>query len=424
MKQPHVVIVGGGFGGLAAAGTLAKQGCRVTLIDRHAYTTFQPLLYQVATGGLNPGDITYSLRSFAARYRRRIRFRRALVTGVDTEARKVVTDIGSPIPYDYLILAPGVGANFFGIPGAEEHAKAIYTRAEAIDVRDVAFGQVEALSLTDTDETLTVVVVGGGATGVEMAGALAEMRSQGLPVAYPEIDPDRVRIMLVEMGPALLAPFDKSLQRYTLEQLRKRDVDVRLDTAIKEVRPHSVIVAKGDDEHEEQADLVLWGGGIGGHDLVGQWGFEQGKGGRIVIGDDLRVKGQDRVFAIGDAAVNPDNPLPQVAQPALQMGRHAAATIIAAEQGEKAKPFHYHDKGSMATIGRNAAVVEIAGGPKLTGFPAWMTWVVLHLSFLLSGRNRLSAMINLGVRYLMYPRNANAIVGDIGEAQQAELADR
>lgn len=424
MEHTHVVIVGGGFGGLSAAGVLAKRGCRVTLIDRHAYTTFQPLLYQVATGGLNPGDITYSFRAFAARYRRRVRFRRAHVTGIDTDRRVVTTDVGAPIDYDYVILAPGVGANFFGIPGAQEHAKSIYTRAEALDVRDIVFGQVEALSLTGTDETMTVVVVGGGATGVEMAGALAEMRTQGVPVAYPEIHPDRLRVMLVEMGPALLAPFDKKLQRYTLRELEKREVDVRLNTTIKEVRAHSVLIAEGDQEREEQADLVIWGGGIGAHAIVEQWGFEQGKGGRIVIGDDLRVKGQDRVFAIGDGAVNPDNPLPQVAQPAMQMGRHAAAMILAAEQGEPAQPFRYRDKGSMATIGRSAAVVEIAGGPKLTGFPAWLTWVVLHLSFLLSGRNRLTAMINLGVRYVMYPRNANAIIGDIDKAQRAELADR
>lgn len=424
MKQPHVVIVGGGFGGLTAAGHLVKQGCRVTLVDRHAYTTFQPLLYQVATGGLNPGDITYSLRAFAARYRRRVRFRRAHVTGIDTERRTVSTDIGDPIDYDYLVLALGVGANFFGIPGAEEYAKSIYTRAEALDVRDVVFGQIEALSLTGVDESLTIVVVGGGATGVEMAGALAEMRTQGLPIAYPEINPDRVRVMLVEMGPALLAPFDKELQRYTLDELRKREVDVRLDTAIKEVRPHSVILAAGDDEREEQADLVIWGGGIGAHAIVERWGLEQGKGGRIVIGDDLRVKGQDRVFAIGDCAVNPDNPLPQVAQPALQMGRHVAETIAATLKGARTRPFRYRDRGSMATIGRSAAVVEVAGGPKLTGFPAWLSWVVLHLSFLLSNRNRLAAMINLGVRYLMYPRNANTIIGDIDKAEQAELADR
>jgi len=424
MKQPHVVIAGGGFGGLTAAGLLAKQGCRVTLIDRHAYTTFQPLLYQVATGGLNPGDITYSLRAFAARYRRRVRFRRAYVTGIDTERRTVSTDVGDPIDYDYLVLALGVGANFFGIPGAKEHAKSIYTRAEALDVRDVVFGQIEALSMTETDETLTIMVVGGGATGVEMAGALAEMRTQGLPIAYPEIHPDRVRIMLVEMGPALLAPFDEKLQRYTLEELRKREVDVRLNAALQEVRPHSVIIKEGDDEREEQADLVIWGGGIGAHEIVNEWGLEQGKGGRIVVGDDLRVKGQDRVFAVGDCAVNPDNPLPQVAQPALQMGRHVAATIAATIKGVRTQPFRYRDKGSMATIGRSAAVVEVKGGPKLTGLPAWLSWVVLHLSFLLSNRNRLAAMINLGVRYLMYPRNANTIIGDIDKAEQAELADR
>lgn len=426
MKQPHVVIVGGGFGGLAAAGVLAKQGCLVTLIDRQAYTTFQPLLYQVATGGLNPGDITYSLRAFAARYRKKVRFRRAQVTGVDTETRTVTTDVGDPVRYDYLILALGVGANFFGIPGASEHAKSIYTRAEALEVRDVVFGQVEALSLTAPTETLTVVVVGGGPTGVEMAGALAEMRTQGLPVAYPEIDPERLRVMLVEMGPALLAPFTKRLRDYTLRQLRKREVDVRLNTAIKHVRSNAVLLTVGDDdvEQEEQADLVIWAGGVGAHPVVAEWGFAQDKGGRIVVGDDLRVAGQQRVFAIGDCAIDPDNPLPQVAQPALQTGRHAAYGILALYRGETPTAFRYRDKGSMATIGRSAAVVEVAQGPNLTGLPAWLTWVVLHLSFLLSNRNRLAAMINLGVRYLMYPRNANAIIGDIDEAQKNELAER
>lgn len=421
MRKPHVVIIGGGFGGLAAAGVLGRRDFRVTLVDRHAYTTFQPLLYQVATGGLNPGDITYALRSFSSRFRRRMRFRRASMIGVDTERRTVTTDVGEPLDYDYLVLALGVGANFFGIPGAAEYARSIYTRAEAIQVRDMIFGKVEALALADPSERLSVVVVGGGATGVEMAGTLAEMRSLGLRVAYPEIHPDRLRVLLVEMGPALLAPFDKKLQRYTLRQLQKRGVDVRLNTAIKEVRPHCVVI---DDGTEEQADLVIWGAGIGGHAVVKDWQLELGKGDRIVVGNDLRVPDDERVFAVGDCAVTPDNPLPQVAQPAMQMGVRAAENIIAHHAGAPLRDFEYKDRGSMATIGRNAAVVELPGGLKLTGLPAWLSWVVLHLSFLLGGRNRLSAMVNLGFRYLAYPRSANTIIGDLDEPQMEELSRR
>lgn len=420
MKKPHVVIVGGGFAGLRTAEELA-QDFHVTVVDRHAYTTFQPLLYQVATGGLNPGDITYSLRSFAARQRRGMSFRRASVTGIDTEKRVVTTDVGDPLSYDYLVLALGVGANFFGIPGGEEYARSIYTRAEALEVRDLIFGKVEAMTLADPDETLSIVVVGGGATGVEMAGALAEMKQQGLPVAYPELDPQRLRIMLVEMGPTLLAPFDEKLQGYTLDEITKRGVDVRLNTAIKEVREHSVVLGDGT---EEQADIVVWGAGIGGHDVVKDWGLEQGKGGRIVIGNDLRVAGQDRVYAVGDCAVTPDNPLPQVAQPAIQMGKHAAANITADHRGQPLTDFAYADRGSMATIGRSAAVVELPKGAKLKGLPAWLAWVVLHLSFLLGGRNRISSMVNLGFRYLMYPKSANTIVGDFDQVEKAELSDR
>lgn len=418
MTKAHVVVVGGGFGGLRAAEELARNDFRVTLVDLNAYTTFQPLLYQVATGGLNPGDITYSLRSFTGRFRRSMRFRRAVVTGIDTQQQRVSTDAGGPIPYDYLVLAVGVGANYFGIPGAAEHARAIYTRAEAIEVRDLVFGRIEALTLADPNRTLSLVVVGGGATGVEMAGSLAEMKQQGMPIAYPELDPDRIRIMLVEMGPALLAPFDRKLQKYTLKQLTRRGVDVRLNTGIRAVHSDSVSLSDGTSE---QADVVVWGAGIGGHQEVQGWGLAQGRGGRIVVDDDLRVHGQDRIFAVGDCAVTPEHPLPQVAQPAIQMGTHAARMIRALESGEPTHPFSYADRGSMATIGRSAAVVELPAGPNLTGFPAWIAWVVLHLAYLLGGRNRIAAMVNLGFRYLMYPRSANAIIGDLDRGRGNEL---
>ncbi|GAB3622736.1 NAD(P)/FAD-dependent oxidoreductase [Mariniluteicoccus endophyticus] len=413
MDRSHVVIVGAGFAGLAAARNLVQDGFQVTLVDRHPYTTFQPLLYQVATGGLNPGDVTYSLRSLSAQHRSRMRFRRASVTGIDPENRQVLVDQGDPIAYDHLVLSQGVGANFFGIPGAAEYARSIYTRAEALEVRDVIFGELEKLTTADSKQRLVTLVVGGGATGVEMAGALAEMKSIGLPIAYPEINPARVEVILVEMGPTLLAPFDESLRDYTLRQLQQRGVDVRLNTAIEEVRAGEVTFADGTTQ---QADLVVWAAGVGGHEGVKKWDVPQGRGGRIVVDESLRVKGMERVYAAGDAALIESNPLPQLAQPAMQMGAHVARTIRAVEDGEQPSTFVYTDKGTMATIGRSSAVVQLKDGPRFTGFPAWAMWVTLHLYFLLGGRNRIQAMINLGSRYLLYPRNAHAIVGDLEDA--------
>lgn len=410
VSAPHVVIIGAGFGGLHATDRLAAAGARVTVIDRHPYTTFQPLLYQVATGGLNPGDVTFSLRAYAARRKGRVRFRRASALSLDTEKQLVHCDQGEPVSYDYLVLAQGVGANFFGIPGAEEYAQTIYTRASALEVRDGLFGLLENVAVSRANKPLSIIVVGGGATGVEMAGTLAEMRSQGLPVAYPEVNSAQVRVMLVEMGPTLLPPFDDDLRRYTLRQLKLRGVDVRLNTAIKKVESDRVEL--GDGSHEP-ADLVIWAAGIGGHEVVKDWGVPLGKGGRILVDKQLRVKGEERVFAIGDAALVEDEPTPQLAQPAIQMGEQVANNIRALDHGQQMQDFHYVDKGIMATIGRSAAVVQLPNGMEFTGFTAWGMWVALHLSFLLGGRNRIQAMINLGFRYLLYPRSANAIVGDL-----------
>lgn len=411
------MIVGAGFGGLNAARRLAKEGCKVTIIDRNPYTQFQPLLYQVATGGLNPGDVTFSLRAFAAKHKRNMRYRRATVTGIDTDAKEVICDNGGPISYDYLILSQGVGANFFGIPGAEEHAKSIYTRSEALAVRDLIFSGLEKLAVARGDAGFSVVVVGGGATGVEMAGTLAEMQKIGLPQSFPEIRPAQVSVTLVEMAPHLLAPFDPSLREYTYRQLHERGVDVRLDTAISEVEATKVHYKDGTSQ---PADLVIWAAGIGGHDIVSEWGMPTGRGGRISVNKQLQVDGYSDIFAVGDAAVITEDPLPQLAQPAIQMGQHVAHNILSLAKGQSLDPFRYVDKGTMATIGRNAAVVQLKQGPKFTGFTAWSMWVGLHLYFLLGGRNRIQAMVNLGARYLMYGQNAAAIVGDIDTSPETE----
>ncbi len=421
MAKAKVAIVGGGFGGLNAAMELTKAGYAVSIIDRHPYTTFQPLLYQVATGGLNPGDVTYSLRRFVAEHRAPdTRFRRATVTGIDKENRLVKCTRGHDIGYDYLILSQGAGANYFGIEGAAENSKHIYTRGASLDVRDIIFSGLELLTARkDPDERFTVAVIGGGPTGIEMAGTLAEMKTQALPIIYPEIQQDNFRVVLVEMGPELLAPFDEKLRRYTLEELKKRGVDVRLNTAITKVEAEKVYFKDGG---ELDVDVVVWGAGIGAHAPVKDWGVPQGRGGRVLMNEDLRVVGEDRIFAVGDGALCEANPQPQLAQPAIQQGQLAARNIMALEAGQQTEKFVYNDKGTMATIGRGAAVVQFPepeGGGKsrtVTGHIAWILWVVVHLRSLLGGRNRVQAMINMGLRYVTWPKSATGIMGDITDS--------
>lgn len=419
---PKVVIVGGGFGGVSAAHELAKSGFHVTIIDRHPYTTFLPLLYQLATGGLNPGDITYSLRLFAARQKGHPAVRRAQVTGIDKAARRVHVDDGPPIDYDYLVIATGVTTNHFGIPGAAQYSRSMYTRTSAIEVRDMIFGGMEDLADSGGRQSFNIIVVGGGATGVEMAGTLAEMRAS-IPVIYPELSIEQVNVILVEMAPQLLTPFDESLQKYTLKQLQDRGVDVRLNTAISEVHADHVDLKDGT---ELPADLVIWAAGIAGYDTVAAWGLPMGKGSRIMVEPTLLVEGEDRIFAIGDCAVINNDPLPQLAQPAMQMGAFLGGQLQRIVRGEQPATFHYRNKGEMATIGRASAVAQFPNGMKIKGLPAWLLWVGVHLFFLLGNRNRLQSMINLGARYLFWPRSSTAIVGDVKDppSEEAIVAQR
>ncbi len=410
-EMPHVVVVGGGFGGLSAASELAKEGFRVTLLDRHPYNTFQPLLYQVATGGLNAGDVTYSLRFFAARLK--IRFRCTTVVGVDHDAREVECDDGVKIGYDYLIIATGITTNHFGIPGAAENTMSMYTRPDALKVRDTIFGAIEKIASASDLLTgsFTVVIVGGGATGVEMAGQLAELRNHAIPMVYPELNPARVHVVMVEMGPHLLAPFAPSLRTYTLRELVKRGVDVRLNTAISQVDPDQVVFKDGTSM---PVDLVIWAAGVAGYERLASWGLPIGRGRRVEVNSDLRTTNDDRVFAVGDASLIVDNPLPQVAQPALQGGKHAARQIVRLTRGLPTEPFSYKDKGSMATIGRADAVLQLPQGLKIKGLLAWFGWIALHIMYLLGNRNRIQTLVNLGTRYVGLGRSG-VIVGDVME---------
>ncbi|MFP5345963.1 MAG: NAD(P)/FAD-dependent oxidoreductase [Actinomycetes bacterium] len=407
--RPRVVVIGGGFAGMSAVRELSVADVDVLLLDQHGYNTFQPLLYQVATGGLNPGDVTYPLRAFTSRYRN-ASFRRAKVTGLDLQAKRVLTATGNPVEYDYLIICAGVAANFFGTPGADENALVMYSRAGALHVRDKLMTSIEdaAQKLKGAPEPV-VVVVGAGATGVEMAGALAELRNTAVPVAYPELSFSRVRVILVEMGDKVLAPFAPKLRDYTEKELRERGVDLRLRTAVKEVRPHSVLLADGD---QVPTAGTVWAAGVSAAPVTEGWSLPTGKSGRVKVRDDLRVEGYDNVFAVGDVAINEDDPLPQLAQPAIQGGRHAAVQIRRMLAGSPTEPFHYKDKGIMATIGRSDAVVQLPSGIKLKGFIAWIAWVLLHIVTLVGNRNRIATMANLSVRYLAWPGALNLIVGD------------
>ncbi len=404
-----MVIVGAGFGGLSAISRLTRSGLRVTLVDGHLYSTFQPLLYQVATAGLNPGDVAYPAGGFVRRYG--AINRRGELAAIDSASRRIKLTNGRGLDYDYLIIATGVSAAFYGIKGAAENTFGLYTRTDAIVLRDHLMAGFERLSVDTGD--LSVTVVGGGATGVELAGTLAELRGTVLGATFPDVDASRVHVRLVEMAPSLLGPFHEKLRDYAKAQLLARDVDVRLNTKISEVTANQVRLADGENL---PSDITVWAAGVAAAPAVAGWGLPHGKNGRIVVGPDLRVQGQDRIFAVGDIAVNPDDPMPQLAQPAIQMGRHAAAQIVKleskAEDDRVTEPFKYHDKGTMATIGRRSAVVQLAGGLRLRGTLAWLAWFALHLVYLLGGRNRVSTLINLTYRYLSWGHGGAVIVGD------------
>ena len=404
-RAPRVVIAGAGFAGLNALHQLRRAGMRVTLVDRNPYGTFQPLLYQVATAGLTSSDVAYP--AWSAVRKAGASFRLGEITGIDSRARQVRLADGSTLDYDYLILATGVAASFFDVPGAEQHCLSLYTRRDAIVLRDRLMAELQARSAPGKDRDLNITIVGGGATGVELAGTLAELRNIALPTAFPEVDMERVKIRLVELGPALLTPFVPRLREYSLRELRKRGVDVRLGTPIKEVRDDQVLL----DDQALPSDVTVWAAGVTAPEWTGKLGLPTGRG-RIRTGADLRVVGEDRIFAAGDIAIVDSQPIAQLAQPAIQQGRHAARQIKRLEAGQPTRPFDYRDLGIMATIGHRSAVVELPIGIRMRGTLAWLGWLALHLIELLGGRNRVSTFVNLAWRYLTWSRGGGVIIGD------------
>ena len=426
----RVVIAGAGFAGLTALADLAGLGrarrrdrvrrrAQVTLIDRNSYSTFQPLLYQVATAGLTSADVAYP--AWTAVHKAGAHFRKGEIIGIDPGSRQVQLADEPPLGYDYLILATGVSAAFFGVTGAAEHSYSLYTRRDAIVLRDHLMNELERRSEAGDTRELTITVAGGGATGVELAGTLAELRNIALPAAFPEIDRKRMHVRLIELGPALLAPFRENLRDYARRELLDRGVEVILDTEIKQVEADEVTISLNSaDQPGGQAagvstlrsDLTVWAAGVAAPEWIGKLGLPTGRGGRIMTGRDLRVTGQDRIFAAGDIGLIDGDPLPQLAQPAIQQGRHAAAQIRRLAAGQPTQPFSYKDKGIMATIGHRSAVVELPTRVRAKGTAAWLAWLALHLFFLLGNRNRISALVNLSWRYLTWSRGGGVIVGD------------
>lgn len=409
LPRPRVVIVGAGFAGMSALEELRKLPVDVTLVDRNVFHTFQPLLYQVATAGLNPGDIAYPARA-TIRGMPGVHFHLGELVAVDWHAREVVLADDQRLSYDYLILAIGASTNYFGIPGAQEHSLPIYTIPQAIEVRDRVFTELEERAAEPYRGPLRLVVVGGGPTGVEMAGALAELRDSLLGFGYPELRTPDVQVVLVEMQDHLLSGFHARLGNYAAHELRRRQVDLRLGSSVAEIGRDRVVLASG--EVLDHA-FTVWAAGVRAPAIAAQLSLGQSSGGRIVVEPDLRVKEYPQVFVSGDlaAAAMGERLLPQLAQPAIQEGRHAARQIARLLDGKSTQRFVYHDKGIMATIGRRAAVLQLPIGLRMTGTLAWLGWLGLHIIELMGPRNRLSTMINFAWRYVRWPRGVKVILG-------------
>src|SRR5262245_58782683 len=397
--KPSVVILGGGFAGVGCAKELAKHDCNVTLIDRNNYHQFQPLLYQVATGELATPDVARPLRAIFKKHPT-VRVAVAEVTEVDVETRTVSTADGHTFTGDYLVLAAGSQPNFFGTPGAREHAFPLYTveHAQALRTRLIeVLEEADANPARIDQGALNFVVVGAGPTGVETAGAMADGVNRVIPKRWHDLDINRARIYLVDHGPVVLGAFSDKAHAYAAEKLAHNGVHLKLSTGVSEVLPDRVKLSDGS---EILTRTVVWGGGIQAPEIVTKLGMPQGRGGRVVAQPDLTVEGFPRVYALGDMANIPDhdgNDLPQLGSVALQAGHWAAQNILADAAGKPRKPFHYKDKGIMAMIGGGAAVAEMgAHHHELHGHVAFAAWLGIH-AYLMSGiRERVDSFVSWG----------------------------
>ena len=417
--QPHVVIIGGGFAGLWAVRGLASAKVRITLVDRGNHHLFQPLLYQVATAGLSAPDIAAPLRHIL-RAQRNVEVRMAMVTGIDADAKRIRLDDGTALDFDSLLLASGATHAYFGNDHWAEHAPGLKTLDDALDLRRkllLAFERAEAATdPAEREAWLHFAIVGGGPTGVELAGTLAEIAKHTLKDEFRNIDPAQARVRLIEAGPRVLAAFPEDLSAKAKRQLEKLGVDVALGTPVKEINADGYRLG----DTFVPAKTVVWAAGVAASPLGAMLGAPLDRAGRVQVQPDLSVPGHPDIFVAGDlAALTQANgkPVPGVAPAAKQMGRLVAHNIRARLSGGKTNAFAYKDYGNLATIGRMAAVVDL-GKIRFSGVLAWWFWLVMHVFFLIGFRNRLVVLLNWWWAYWSYQRAARIILG------RGETSDR
>jgi NADH dehydrogenase len=411
-KRPRVVIIGGGFGGLKAAEALARLPVQVTLVDRKNHHTFQPLLYQVATAGLSPAEIAAPIREILARHEN-VEVLLGEVLGFDLD-RRIVKLNGFELGYEYLVVAAGASHAYFGHDEWEPLAPGLKTIEDALEIRRrvlLAFELAERhAATTGQPPPLTFVVVGGGPTGVELAGTLAEIARKSLPEDFRHIDPKNTRIVLLEAGSSVLTAYPEDLRQSAKRQLERLGVEVRLNSAVTGVRPAEIHIGN----EVMSASVVLWAAGVAASPLGRALGGPVDRAGRVLVQADLSLPGHSEVFVIGDLASlkhADGKQLPGVAPVAMQQGRWVARQVAADLAGKARAPFHYDDKGSLATIGRAAAVAQF-GKVHISGFLAWLSWLFIHIFFLIGFRNRIIVMIQWAWSYFTYDRSARLITGE------------
>ena len=409
-KLPHVVIVGAGFGGLETAQKLAHAPVQITLIDRHNYHLFQPLLYQIAIAGLVPSQIAYPLRTIFRR-QKNLTFQMSEVTSIDFDARYIRTN-GSVIAYDYLVLAIGGQTNFFGVTGAEENGFQLKSIESATGTRNHLLRMLEQASrevdIEKRRALLTFVVVGAGPTGVETAGALAELITHVMTKDYPHMDLQDVRVILLEATGNVMATYPPELRKATMKLLENKNVEIMLNTRLTDYNGQRITMADG---KQIDTHTLIWTAGVRSAELTDQLGVQQAASRRVRVEPTLQLPQRPEVFVVGDAAYLEDGhgqPLPMLATVAQQEAKVAAQNLQKILKGETLEPFQYKDPGLLATIGRNAAVARI-WGLSFSGFIAWVIWVVLHIYRLIGFRNRLVVLINWAWDYLFYDNQVRLI---------------
>jgi len=415
---PHVVVIGGGFGGLNAAKHLGRAPVNVTLVDRRNHHLFQPLLYQVATAALAPADIAYPIRGVLAHHEN-TRVLLAEVTSIDVDKRIVALDNGS-LHYDYLVVATGATHSYFGKDWATL-APGLKSVEDALEIRRRIFMAYEAAERESDPvaqhEWLTFAVVGGGPTGVELAGALGEIGLHTLAKDFRSIDPTSLRVLLFEGRDRVLTAYPAKLSEAAKQSLERRHVSVRLNTLVTSMDERSVTVTGPQGEERIGTRTVLWAAGVQASPLAKSLGVPLDRSGRVVVEPDLSIPGHPEVFVIGDLAkmISDGVEVPGVAQGALQGGRHVARIIASEASGKPERPaFHYHDKGNMATIGRAEAVIATKRFAR-HGWLAWMLWWVVHIFFLVGFRNRVFMMFHWAWSWITYKRGSRLITGDLGQ---------